>query len=206
MKSPEIKEIKAPAKINLGLYITGKRPDGYHELASIFLPLELHDVIKVSATEVPGFEISVSGPFADQCPANNDNIIYRAYKLLCENCKIDQGVRVGLCKNIPAGAGLGGGSSDAAGFIVLMNDLLGLRMDNAALKNIAAKVGADVPFFIDCKPALVEGIGEIIRPFELKRDYWALIVKPREGLSTADVYKKYKFDLTLIDKSAKYLK
>jgi len=198
--------IKAHAKINLGLYITGKRDNGFHELCSIFLPVELHDTMHIKMDEgLSTLRIRVSGPYADQCPSDEKNIVFKAYnKLRALKNGVPLGLDLQIEKNIPAEAGLGGGSSDAAAFLVALNTMWGLHLPMDELKAIGATLGADVPFFIDSKPALVKGIGDIIRPFELKRDYWAVIAKPRKGLSTAQVYKEFTLDLTLKTRNAKH--
>jgi 4-diphosphocytidyl-2-C-methyl-D-erythritol kinase len=198
--------VKTPAKVNLGLYITGKRPNGYHELCSIFLPLELHDELVVSKNPTHDtLKITVSGPFAQQCPADEKNIVFKIYNKV--RSLIEEGGTFGLdlhiTKNIPAEAGLGGGSSNAAGFLMALNQLWDLNLPKEKLKKIGSQVGADVPFFIDGQPALIKGIGDIIRPFELKRDYWAVVIKPLKGLSTAQVYKGFTLSLTLKTQNAK---
>ncbi|MCX6112754.1 MAG: 4-(cytidine 5'-diphospho)-2-C-methyl-D-erythritol kinase, partial [Proteobacteria bacterium] len=162
-------KIKTPAKINLGLYITDKRPDGYHELCSIFLPVELYDVIDLKIDPVSDtLKINTSGPFAADCPTDESNIVFKVYNkitsLLKEEkikrrVKTESGLDLHIEKNIPAQAGLGGGSSNAAGFLKALNLLWGLNMSNYELKTLVSEIGADVPFFIECKPALVKGIG-----------------------------------------------
>jgi 4-diphosphocytidyl-2-C-methyl-D-erythritol kinase len=206
--------VKTPAKVNLGLYITGKRPNGYHELCSIFLPLELHDELVVSKNPTHDtLKITVSGPFAKQCPTDEKNIVFKIYDKLrglaekaggdTANQERSLGLDLHITKNIPAEAGLGGGSSNAAGFLTALNQLWGLNLSQEELKKIGSKVGADVPFFIDGLPALIKGIGDIIRPFKLKRDYWAVVIKPSVGLSTALVYKGFTLGLTLKTQNAK---
>lgn len=194
-------EVKTYAKVNLGLYITGKRPDGYHELCSIFLPVELHDVLSVSLLKDgnAGLKITTSGPFAKQCPVDEKNILHKVFKELNKNISVS----VNIQKNIPAEAGLGGGSSNAAGFLKALNKLCELNLSDQELKKIAVRVGADVPFFIDSKPALVEGVGDKITPFELKKDYWIVIAKPATGLGTASVYHSFTLNLTLINTNAR---
>lgn len=188
-------KIKTHAKVNLGLYITGKRPDGYHELCSIFLPVELHDVLDVSLVKgaAPGLKITTSGPFAKHCPTDERNILHKIFKKLGKNISVN----VNIQKNIPVGAGLGGGSSNAAGFLKALNELCELKLSDQELRAITARSGADIPFFIGSKPALVEGIGDKITPFELEKDYWVVIAKPAMGLATAQVYQGFTLSLTL---------
>ena len=212
-------QIKTPAKINLGLYITGKRPDGYHELCSIFLPVELYDDLDLKInSDADTLKIEVSGPFAQGCPTDEKNIVFKVYNKITSLLKEGKiqtgpkaqvktfGLNLHLTKNIPSEAGLGGGSSDAAGFLKALNTLWDLNLPNEKLRQIVSQIGADVPFFIECKPALVKGIGDIIEPFELQRDYWVIIVKPKAGLSTKEIYNKFNLSLTLKSTNVNYLK
>ena len=211
--------INAPAKINLGLYITGKRPDGYHELCSIFLPVELYDNLDlVINTKSDTFKINVSGPFAKGCPTDEKNIVFKVYNKITSLLKEGEiqtgskaqvktfGLDLYLTKNIPSEAGLGGGSSDAAGFLKALNKLWDLNLSNEKLRQIVSDIGADVPFFIESSPALVKGIGDIIEPFILQKDYWVIIVKPKAGLSTKEIYNKFNLSLTLKSTNVNYLK
>ena len=150
-----IKEYKAPAKINLGLYLMDKRPNGYHELASIFLQLEFHDLVRVELSDADGLDIKTSGPYANVCSDLKKNTIYKAYQTLKSSFNIKGGFKVFLEKNIPAQAGLGGGSSDAAAFMRAINDLLELGLSTTELQTLALNVGADVPFFIRAQAAFV---------------------------------------------------
>ncbi|MEI6092362.1 MAG: 4-(cytidine 5'-diphospho)-2-C-methyl-D-erythritol kinase [bacterium] len=204
--------IKTPAKINLGLYITGKRPNGYHELASIFLPVGLFDNLDLNINSSSNtLKINVSGPFSDSCPSDEKNIVFKIYNLMKDlfmerkkNNDHNLGIDLTLTKNIPSEAGLGGGSSDAAGFLKALNQIWDLNLSIEELKTIGSKVGADVPFFIQESPAMVTGIGDIIRPFKLERDYWVIVIKPKAGLSTAQVYKAFTLDLTLKNSNVKH--
>ncbi len=189
--------IKSHAKINLGLYITGKRSNGYHELCSAFLPIELHDKIEIKKADK--FSIIATGPFGKICPTDERNTMFKAYSKLNV-----PPVQINIEKNIPSEAGLGGGSSNAAMVLKGLNELYDLRLNSTELKSIGSEIGADVPFFIDEEPALVEGIGELINPFELKRNYWILLIKPLKGLSTADVYKQFTLSLTLKNSNVKH--
>ena len=211
--------IKTPAKVNLGLYITGKRPNGYHELCSIFLPVDLCDELDLKIE--PGsdtLKISVAGPFAEGCPTDEKNIVFKVYNSIVSLLK-DEKIKMGakaqtktlglglhLTKNIPSEAGLGGGSSDAAGFLRALNTLWDLNLPNEKLRQIVSSIGADVPFFIECEPSLVKGIGDIIEPFKLQRDYWVIIIKPKAGLSTKEIYNKFNLSLTLKSTNVNYLK
>ena len=113
-------------------------------------------------------------------------------------------VKIEIEKNIPSEAGLGGGSSNAAAVLKGLNALYELRLSSQELKIIGSEIGADVPFFIDEEPALVEGIGELISPFKLERNYWILLIKPTKGVSTTDVYRQFTLSLTLKNSNVKH--
>jgi 4-diphosphocytidyl-2-C-methyl-D-erythritol kinase len=198
--------IKAHAKINLGLYITGKRDNGYHELCSIFLPIELCDKIEIK--EADKFSITATGPFAHDCPTDEKNTMFKAYSKLKDflykkGIKLNP-IHINIEKNIPSQAGLGGGSSDAAAVLRGLNDLHDCGLASEELKKIGEEIGADVPFFVDEEPALVEGIGETTHPFKLEHNYWILLAKPVAGLSTAEVYKHFTLSLTLKNDNVKH--
>jgi len=198
--------IKSHAKINLGLYITGKRSNGYHELYSVFLPIELHDKIKINKANK--FSITATGPFGEVCPTDEKNTMFKAYSKL-KDLMSTKGVefapvKIEIEKNIPSEAGLGGGSSNAAAVLKGLNALYELRLSSQELKIIGSEIGADVPFFIDEEPALVEGIGELISPFKLERNYWILLIKPTKGVSTTDVYRQFTLSLTLKNSNVKH--
>jgi len=198
--------IRSHAKINLGLYITGKRSNGYHELCSAFLPIELHDKIEINKADK--FCITATGPFADVCPTDEKNTMFKAYSKL-KSIMSTKGVElspveISIQKNIPSEAGLGGGSSNAAAVLKGLNTLFSLGLDSEELRGVGAQIGADVPFFIDEQPALVEGVGELISPFKLERNYWILLIKPTKGVSTADVYKQFTLSLTLKNSNVKH--
>lgn len=197
-------KVFAPAKINLGLYITDKRADGYHELASIFLPVGLYDILEIEKDDTTDdISITTTGPFASSCGDPKKNTVYKAHQAIKQAVTLQQGFKVNIEKNIPPQAGLGGGSSDAGAFISAVNQLMGLSFNSLELQAIGAKVGADVPFFIKGSPAFVEGIGEKITTFELLKDYWVIIAKPRAGLDTAMVYANLTLSLTLKSINAK---
>lgn len=193
----------APAKVNLGLYLTDKRPNGYHELASIFLPIGLYDELGITLNKnTNDMDITTSGPFAFNVEKTK-NTVYKAYVAIKEHCKLNDGFKVNIKKNIPFQAGLGGGSSDAASFILACNELLDLRLSPKDMELIGLSVGADVPFFLKKKPCYVEGIGEILSPFDVLKDYWVVVAKPLAGLDTAKVYGNITLNLTLKSLNAK---
>lgn len=187
------------AKINLGLAITAKRPNGYHELCSLFIPIGLYDNISIELKGSDCFscQIYADGFFVNDFPCNENNILYKTAKLVSDKTDLKFKINIYVEKNIPIGAGLGGGSSNAAALLNELNKLLSLKYNRQELIDIALSLGADVPFFLDPRPALVEGIGEKIRFFEPIKNYNVLIVKPSANISTSEIFNEYIFDLTL---------
>jgi 4-diphosphocytidyl-2-C-methyl-D-erythritol kinase len=187
-------EADAHAKINLALAVTGTRADGYHELRSVFLRLALHDRLEVELDPAaPADQLEVEGEHVD----GDDNLVLRAASHLRE--AIDPSLpalRFGLRKRIPAAAGLGGGSSDAAAAVDLALAAWGVRLHPAERLGAALRLGADVPFFAAGHPvSLVEGIGEQITPLPpLEPAAGILLVTPAKRLSTADVFAEYDRD------------
>ncbi len=176
------------AKINLGLRITGCRPDGYHDIETLFYPVNLCDALElVSDPGKPGKDtLSVSG-FEIPCMAE-DNIVLMAVRRLREDFPVPY-LRIHLHKNIPSGAGLGGGSSDAAFMLKAVNRTFSLGLSAPDLKNIAAGLGSDCPFFIDCLPSFASGRGEILTPAaNILEDYYAVLVNPGIKISTREAY------------------
>lgn len=176
----------ANAKINLGLYVTGKRTDGFHDLESIFLPVSLCDVVEIIPSDSNDIEFQSLGISVDGNP--HDNLCVRSYDLLKKDFNIP-GVNACLLKNIPIGAGLGGGSSDAAVMLKLLNDFFSLKLSRHDLKKYAEKLGSDCPFFIDNKPVFVTGRGEIMDSIALDlSNKFLMIVHPGIHVSTASAY------------------
>ena len=178
-------EIKANAKINLALDVAGKRDDGYHEVCMILQEIDLCDSLTVELTD--SGEISLLCDCGD-IGSEKENIAYKAAKAFLEYTNLSCGCNITLSKNIPVMAGLGGGSSDAASVIMALNKLTGTDLKNEELKEIGLKLGADVPFFIDGKTALAEGIGEKLSPIGFTPDYYAVIIKPEINVSTKKAY------------------
>lgn len=178
------------AKINLGLFVTGKRPDGFHNLESVFYPVALSDILEVNRTgQVKGVcEFENTGIPID-CPAEK-NLVVKAYKLLATAYDLPA-VEIRLHKVIPYGAGLGGGSSDAAFMLKLLNEYFNLKISERGLMNYAMRLGSDCAFFIKNVPAFVEGRGELLEEISLSLDaYTLVIVKPDCEVSTAGAYQK----------------
>ena len=173
-------ECIAPAKLNLFLHVTGQRPDGYHTLQTVFQLLDWGDSMIFERTEEPGVTLAqgVSGI------ADEDNLIIRAASAL--NAP-EMGARISIEKRIPQGGGLGGGSSDAASTLLVLNHLWNLNYSIDKLAHIGLQLGADVPVFVRGKSAWAEGIGEVITPIKLP-ERWYVIVRPKCHVSTAEIF------------------
>ncbi len=187
----------APAKINLFLEITGKRPDGYHTLESIMQTVSLYDEITIEDASGNGIILECDNK---ELPVDSTNIVYRAAEAVKKHFNIDKGVKIFLKKVIPMGAGLGGGSSDAAAIIKGLVQLWRIKTSKDEMERIGAKLGADVPFFITGGTALCEGVGEKITPLPLVKGINIVLVNPGFGVSTQSVYKNVTFPLTNIIK------
>ncbi len=173
----------ANAKINIGLQITSKRPDGYHNLETIFYPVKISDAIEILPSSSLEFKIWNT----DLEPSLN-NLCVQAYQLLKADYDIPP-VTIHLLKNIPIGAGLGGGSSDASATLKLLNQYFELQISQYQLLNYAAKLGADCPFFIDNKPCFAHGTGTDLSPIDLSLEqYRIVVIKPPVHISTAEAY------------------
>lgn len=173
------------AKINLGLHIVNKRNDGFHEIESCLYPIPVTDALEMLPSENLTFHSSgntIPGP-------SSDNLILKAYQVLKADFPQLPPVAVHLHKNIPIGAGLGGGSADAAFSLTLLNELFQLGIEPKKLETYAAKLGSDCPFFIQNQPKLVYGRGEILNPVNLNLDgNWIYLVHPKIHINTKDAY------------------
>ncbi len=176
------------AKINIGLNVVRKREDGYHELETAFFPIGIKDALEFIENRTGEVNFSSSGLMIDVPAAQN--IVVKAYRLLAEQYQLP-GLDIHLHKVIPFGAGLGGGSSDAAFMLKAINDYFKLKLDSEHLKRLAMRLGADCSFFIENKPAFATGIGEKLEPLniDLKGKY-LLLVKPPFGVGTKEAYSK----------------
>jgi 4-diphosphocytidyl-2-C-methyl-D-erythritol kinase len=173
------------AKINLGLYVVSRRSDGYHNLETVFYPIPLWDALEMVDGSITN--LSVSG-IKVECRVN-DNLIMKAYEMLKHDFNLPP-VRFHLHKVIPFGAGLAGGSSDAAFTLKMLNDYFSLQLSVQDLKNYAAKIGADCPFFVDNLPMLAKGTGNALSPANIDLSgYKIVIVKPPVAVRTADAYR-----------------
>jgi 4-diphosphocytidyl-2-C-methyl-D-erythritol kinase len=188
--------IRAPAKVNLCLEIIKKRPDGYHDISTIFQKIGLFDELTLKKSAVPGIRLTVDNPAV---PSDCTNLVYRAAELIMSRCcEGAPGVAISLHKRIPAGAGLGGGSSDAAAALHGINRLFDLGLSLYDLQRHAISLGADVPFFLSPWPtARASGVGEILQQVHLRTELWFVLVFPRFSISTAWAYAAYSKDIIL---------
>lgn len=180
--------ILAPAKINLSLRILGKRSDGFHEIETLMAPLSLADEIDIELGNGGGLEFSCDDPLL---PSGEENLAYRAAKLFCTEAGLGHDVRVALSKRVPHGAGLGGGSSDAAAVLLGLNRLLGAGFSREKLSGLAARLGSDVPFFICESGAICRGRGEAVSPAALPVGQTVVLLKPPFGVSTPWAYSRW---------------
>lgn len=178
-------KLKAMAKINLGLDVLRRREDGYHDLRMIMQSIYLYDQIELRKKQQPGIQVEVNLSYL---PANEDNLVYRAAKLLMDEFAIIEGVQIRLQKYIPVAAGLAGGSSDAAAVLVGMNRMFGLNLSQEQLMERGVKIGADVPYCIMRGTALAEGIGERLTRLPNAPEVHVLLAKPPIHVSTQFVY------------------
>ena len=188
--------VNSYAKINLFLKILDKRPDGFHNLMSLFQRIELRDELS--------FEPKEKGIFIESSdqglPTDPSNLVYRAAELLLKQLSRGKGVKISIRKNIPIGGGLGGGSSNAAATLVKLNELWELNYSAGELAKMGASLGSDVPFFChQVSSAWVSGKGEMIEPTAISSDYWILLVFPSFSIMTVDAYQLW--DLNKRDKN-----
>jgi len=190
--------LRAPAKLNLSLAVIGRRPDGFHEIESLLVPVDLADTLTIRTAAPPGIRLSVrfagelatarGRPLARDVPTDATNLVVKAAAALATRAGIEPALDIELVKRIPSGAGLGGGSSDAAAVIEATATAWQLDWSRAQLAEIGASIGSDVPWFFAHAPALVAGRGERILPVPSLPPLFAVIACPAAGLSTAAVY------------------
>ena len=187
--------IRAPAKVNLSLRIVGKRKDGYHLLDTVMIPVDLYDEIQINRSKskraaVENLKVTCNHPLV---PSGAGNLAYQAASLLLARKGILDPVHIHIRKRIPVGGGLGGGSSDAAAVLKGLDRLFRLGLKRREILSLAASLGADVPFFIDARPARARGIGELLRPLPFFPRLWMVILYPGFPLSTRWVYRHSHF-------------
>jgi len=187
---------EAPAKLNLGLEIVRRRPDGFHDLRTVFQAIDLHDELWVRERAGAGVSLAVTGPEAPAVPAGPGNLVVRAAEALAGRRRPGRGVEIRLEKRVPVGAGLGGGSSDAAAALLALEALWGLDPDPAERARLALELGSDVPFFLTGGTALGEGRGERLTPVPAPPScHWVLVV-PDFRIATADAFRQVSPSLT----------
>ena len=183
-------QVRAPAKINLSLQILERRPDGFHEIETLMAPISLFDSI---AIELSAETREITFRCDDESlPMGEDNLVVRAARSFLRAAEIEQGLRIELQKNIPHGAGLGGGSSDAAAVLLALNQLLGGPLTGERLTSVAAEIGSDVPFFLAASAAFCRGRGEIVEPTALGETLRLLLLKPAFGVPTRWAYARWR--------------
>ena len=183
-------QVLAPAKINLSLKILGRRTDGFHKIETLIAPISLCDEIKIELR-------SGKKEIAFRCddasvPKGEDNLVVRAASVFFEETKITSGISIVLKKRIPHGAGLGGGSSDAASTLLVLNELFETNLPREALAKMAEMIGSDVPFFIFQSAAVCKGRGELVSPIRLREQLSVLLLKPQFGVPTQWAYSRWR--------------
>jgi 4-diphosphocytidyl-2-C-methyl-D-erythritol kinase len=181
-------KLSAPAKVNLSLRILGQRPDGYHDIETLIAPLDLADEIEI--TSAPGDEVHLTSN-DPTIPVDERNLAVRAVLAFNEHVGIRSAIQIYLQKRIPHGAGLGGGSSDAATVLLALNELHGTNLPLPTLESLAATIGSDVPFFVRRQPAWARGRGEILEPATLRGSLPLVLIKPPFGIETPWAYQAY---------------
>ncbi len=192
--------LRAPAKVNLHLEVLRQRHDGYHDIETVLQAVQIFDRVSVTLVEAypggePDIRLTMNGP--RHIPVDETNLCWRAARHFCRETGVSGQVMIHLEKSIPAAAGLGGGSSDAAAVLKALDHLYESRLDDSELEKLAAPLGADVPFFIKGGTALGRGIGSQLTPLPALRTGQFLIVKPGLHLKTQDVYRELKMGLTV---------
>lgn len=180
-------ELRALGKINLGLDVLGRRENGYHDVRMVMQTVYLYDLITLEKKEEPGIELATNLSFL---PVNENNLAYRAAKLLVDEFQIQEGIRITLEKHIPVAAGMAGGSSNAAAVLYGMNRMFSLGLTEEQLMERGVTLGADVPYCILRGTVLAEGIGEILTPLPPLPRCYILLAKPPVNVSTKMVYEK----------------
>src|SRR5712671_1549933 len=183
-------QVLAPAKINVWLRVLRRRSDGFHEIETLIAPISLCDEIQIeSCSGKKAIEFQCDDP---SVPKGDENLAVRAATLFFEKTNIDGGISIELKKKIPHGAGLGGGSSDAASTLLALNDLFGTKLPRQTLSKMAEAIGSDVPFFIFQSAAVCKGRGELVSPTRLREQLSVLLLKPEFGVPTQWAYSRWR--------------
>ena len=178
---------RAPAKVNLSLHVTGRRADGYHLLDSLVVFAGAHDVVSARAADTLSLELA--GPFAAALSTDPDNLVLRAARALAASCSMAPRAALRLEKHLPVASGIGGGSSDAAATLRVLARLWGVEVRPEAMRDIAARLGADVPVCLDRAPRVMQGVGEVLRPAPLLPGCGLVLVNPGQALATQAVFR-----------------
>ncbi len=182
-------EFLAPAKVNLSLRVLGRRADGFHDLESLMCPVSVFDTLEVTPLAEGGLEFACDDA---TLPTGEDNLVVRAARVFCAACGLDPQVRIALTKRIPHGAGLGGGSSDAATTLLALDRLFETRLSREALAALAADLGSDIPFFIYQSAAMIRRRGERVERVAFPHALPLLLIKPPFGVPTPWAYSRWK--------------
>jgi 4-diphosphocytidyl-2-C-methyl-D-erythritol kinase len=185
---PDVVRVAAPAKINLFLHVTRKRPDGYHDLQSLVAFADVGDVVTLERG--PALSFAIDGPFAQGLEAEADNLVLRAARTLAERRPALAGARIRLTKNLPVASGIGGGSADAAAALRGLLALYGESLPKDELLALAASLGSDIPVCVASQTAWMEGRGEIVTPLPSLPPAHIVLVNPGISVATADVFRR----------------
>jgi 4-diphosphocytidyl-2-C-methyl-D-erythritol kinase len=189
--------VLAPGKVNLYLLIRGKRADGYHEIDTLMAKINIYDELFIRQSEKPGIEVLSSGPY--WAPDGRDNLVYTACEKLLSHSRVKAGLKIHLTKNMPAGSGLGSGSSDASAAMIGVKKLLDLDIDQEEMMEISADFGSDAAFFLGGPMAVCTGKGEKIQKIQKKFNFTGMLVLPNINCSTAKVYANYTHDQAIYE-------
>ena len=184
--------VRAPAKINLSLLIAGKRPDGYHEIKTVMAKVDWFDELLFEEGTKEGIELVCGGKY--EIPEGKDNLVWKAAELFSKKTGISRKIKIKLTKNIPAGSGLGSGSSDAAATLTGCNEFYKAGIAKNEIAEMAAELGSDTAFFVNGPLALCEGRGEKISEIDKKFEFSAILILPNVNTSTKRVYENYRHE------------
>jgi len=182
-------ELLTPAKVNLTLEVKGRRDDGFHEIESLMVPVSVFDRLEISHREEAGISLTCDDP---SLPVDEENLVFRAAKLFCDHLGLQPNLQIALSKQIPHGAGLGGGSSNAASTLLGLNALFATELTRPVLAAMAAELGSDIPFFIYQSAAVIRGRGEKVEPQPFRHTLPLLLIKPPFGVPTPWAYSRWK--------------
>ena len=186
--------IRAPAKVNLSLRVLRRREDGFHDIESFIVPVSIYDRLEIERADAGGIVFTCSEP---DVPADDTTLVVRASRDFCRVFSVPPNLRITLHKEIPHGAGLGGGSSDAAATLLALDQLFTTKAPRETLHRLAADIGSDIPFFLDHSAARVDGRGENVTPVEFPHTLPLLLIKPPFGVPTPWAYRQWRDSLEI---------